>query len=184
MRTKYIIFLISVIFLLAFLLQPKITPLLFPQRRIVLLENFITKIQSNNTVNIKDYWEFREFYSPGNFIYDPSGIKEINSKNVITDQTLFSNNPDFHPILFFKSANMTSIGGLTQVKSLPPTNNLEIKSIYLKSDDTIVYKAKNDNTILIMFKPINEIKKANGFIHKSKEILNAKKYWYEVAIIN
>ncbi len=185
MRRKFIIALfISISIALIFFLQPKISSLLFSQKRERLLQDFIAYIQKDKNVSMKTYWEFREFYSPGTFIYEPTGLRLKKSETIPSYDIFLDPFQEFTPILFFKSPHFTSIGGITEQKSLSSAETFSMEEIYMNSSNAIFYKTKDNRTILFMIKPLDEVVMANGFILQNEDILNSKKMWFEIAIIH
>lgn len=184
MKRKYIIALFLLISIaLIFMLQPKVSSLLFSKKREVLLHNFEKSVLEDKKISIKKYWEFREFYSPGIFIYDPSGSEIEKLRPFPNYAKYLDSSLDLTPILFFEAPNLTSLGGITKQTGLPKVEISNIENVYLNTNDTFFFKTKDNKTVLLMIKTIKEVATANGFILKNENIINSGKMWFEIAVI-
>lgn len=170
--------------LLFLFLQPKVSALLSQSKREKMLKNFITNVQTSQGVHGQDYWEFREFYSPGNFIFDRNGIKKI---NIPPDTLPFLSFDQFQPYLYFSSPYLSSVDSLIDEKDLQklisPTMP-EGSTILFKSNTALLFQ-KINITYLLFVLPYEEMKKTNGFFNydgQDKTLLRNKN-WYNVTII-
>ena len=109
-------------------------------------------------IDLRQYWEFREFYSPGSFNYEKNGLFNKNDMRIMS---LISQDPSVTPKLLFSSERVTSIGGRTKVKKLSAKNSYP--NILLQTSSLVL--SENETTIFLIFlKPVSEVKKANGFL--------------------
>ena len=86
MRKKQnLLFLIGLSFTLITIylfLNPKLSSYINPYKRKTLWNNFLNQTLENKKVDSKSFWKFREFYYPGNIIFENKGLlrKEIDKK--------------------------------------------------------------------------------------------------------
>lgn len=155
----FLLFVILITILTSFILfVPKVSSILIPQKRAALLQNFINDMQKKQDIDLRQYWEFREFYSPGSFNYEKNGLFNKNDMRIMS---LISQDPSVTPKLLFSSERVTSIGGRTKVKKLSAKNSYP--NILLQTSSLVL--SENETTIFLIFlKPVSEVKKANGFL--------------------
>lgn len=156
--------LIIVLFLL---LSPKISSEVFSFKRHTVLNEFINSTKANGRIDPQAYWKFREFYSPGSFIF---------SKNTIDK-----------PFLTFSSSLLESTDILTEYSSLNEATKTSVlkENIIFKGENSLIYK-QDKNIIKIVFLLSNdEMRKANGFFDyndKDKKITENKK-WLNITTV-
>lgn len=155
----FLLFVILITILTSFILfVAKVSSILIPQKRAALLQNFINDMQKKQDIDLRQYWEFREFYSPGSFNYEKNGLFNKNDMRIMS---LISQDPSVTPKLLFSSERVTSIGGRTKVKKLSAKNSYP--NILLQTSSLVL--SENETTIFLIFlKPVSEVKKANGFL--------------------
>lgn len=151
------LFLVSISY---FLLQPRVSGV-FPFIRQYRLAQFIKNTIKNKHISPQEFWQLREFYSPG----------------VITFKK---------PDLLFKSARIysheTILGKNVKLSSLVPKNKRN-NVIYENENELI--STQDDLTTIYFIKPITEMATANGFFDyrdKDKKLLENKN-WYVVTQI-
>lgn len=182
--------LLFVVILISFVIfTPKVSSSLFPQKREVILQNFITETRKEGKINPQAYWEFREFYSPGFFKFSRAGL------NKTTLSTLFKNwnislqpTSTLFPFLLFTSPHLISVDNLTTNKTLAEIvdiKNIPTVQILFQNKDSLIFQS-NDNIINIIFiLSGNDMKMANGFFEyndKDKKLTEGKN-WFNVTQI-
>lgn len=178
---------IIVVFLAFIIFSPRISSAIFPFKRQMELSNFTNQAKSENRIDPRRFWEFREFYSPGFFKFSNQGINESESSSLLSD---FKINPQNVNIYFskFDSKNLDSLDGLTtktKINEILNKNDLDVKQTLFENSNTLIYKNSNDQTYIIFILPITEMKKANGFFDytEDKKILQGKN-WIDITKIN
>ena len=160
-----VIFILIIVGLFAFL-SPKISSLLFPFKRQAILNDFISKTKMAGRIDAKDYWKFREFYSPGSFTFAKDGIAKSLSENA-TRQIGINYNSKLidSTFLFFSSDRLDSLDMLTKQEDLNKIIDLEQipkKNIIFRNKNCLIYKV-NTNTVRIAFLlNMNDMQKVNG----------------------
>lgn len=162
-----IFLLIGVVCISLFIFQSHLATQIFPFKRELLLKNFLTKVLAEKKVDAQAYWEFREFYSPGSFDYSTKGL----NKNILDGTTrnnhLLVSKKDIDRIfLNFKSSQIISFDMLTTSATLSAIvrpDTLLDKEILLQNRDTIIYREKAGNILILFLKSRDEMKTANGF---------------------
>ena len=69
------ILLLVFIVVLFIVLSPKVSSLLLPFKSEAILNDFINKTKIAGAINPQEYWQFREFYSPGYFTFAKQGLR-------------------------------------------------------------------------------------------------------------
>jgi len=176
---SFLILLISIIIASFILFVPKISSILIPQKRTEILQNFISDTHKKKDIDLQLYWKFREFYSPGSFIYQPEGLDNPDLQ-LITIARILSK--DFKPILMFHSSRIDSIGGYTSTSALNQDSITAQNKILLHTPTLYLSSLPNNGYLLIFLKPVEKVKKANGFI-PTIETKKEKDYWLEISKI-
>ena len=172
------------------ILQPKVSSRLLVQKRQILWSNFYTNLKSTKNIDSKNFWEFREFYSPGSFLFERDGLSREEVLKVLKGMKISSTHTenDLH-FLAYRSDYISSIEVLTKEKSIDSF----IKDYYLISEGDLLLRGKNyillkqnpKKVLLIFLLPESEMKKANGFFdyqEKDKELVRGK-YWLDITLI-
>jgi len=162
------------IILLFAILSPKISSMIFPQKRQAILNDFINKTKLEGMINPQQYWQFREFYSPGYFTFSRTGITKSVSENVTNEIGIKYNQKEINLTdLFFSSQRLTSLDMLTKqstLNQLIDEKEFQKGKIIFMSRNSLIYQ-KNPETIQIVFLLSNvDMQKANGFFdYKDKD---------------
>lgn len=164
-----------------FLFVPKISSSLFPFKRHMLWDTFLTQVQKDRKIDPQKYWEFREFYSPGYFTDNKTASTDeitnaLKKYGIKGDRT-------FTTLLVFHAKNAESIDTLTTMTKFDaiiaplPHNN-----ILFKNNDSLIYKPDETHVVITFLKPLSEMEKANGFFdyrEKDKELVKGK-MWFNI----
>ena len=195
MRKKQnLLFLIGLSFTLITIylfLNPKLSSYINPYKRKTLWNNFLNQTLENKEVNSKSFWKFREFYYPGNIIFEDKGLlrKEIDKKLRENFSISLQKDKYFYPFMMFQSDKIISIEALVKVNKI---NEILINStnvnnkIILQDSSTLIYNSTSNNTIVIFIKPVKDMIKANGYFdykQNDKELLKDK-YWLVISKVN
>lgn len=161
------ILLLVFIVVLFIVLSPKVSSLLLPFKREAILNEFINKTKASGAINPQEYWQFREFYSPGYFTFAKTGISNSLMKNaagkigIKYDQKTI----DLTDLLF-SSQKLSSLDMLTKQSSLSAVSDkkqFQNGKILFSNKNSLIYQV-NAKTIKIVFLLTNnDMKRANGF---------------------
>lgn len=169
--------------------QPKVASSLFQPKRAMLLETYSTAVKTQSPFNPQTYWEFREFYSPGHFLYEKTGLpKEILSEFLSDSPIPLQQKHFITPFLSFESPYLESIDSLTTANSIDEildSNRLNSQAIVAKNKHAMLYRYEKDKLFLIFVLSGDEMKKANGFFdyrEADKEFVKGKN-WLNVTYI-
>lgn len=187
-ETGFFILLFFITSLLFLILSPKISSLILPIKRQILLEDFVNYTKTHGKIDSKKYWEFREFYSPGYFNFSRNGLNQA-----LIDKAKQYINVDYNtkaafPFLVYTSLNLKSIDILTSEKKLPgiiDKNKLSINKVMFQNDNSIIYKTSLGNVVIIFLTGEEEMKKTNGFFdyqEKDKDLVKNKN-WLNITSI-
>jgi len=146
---------------LYFLLQPRVSNTI-PFIRRIRLPIFIKNTIKNNSISAQEFWQLREFYSPGVIQFDKRNL-------IFTSDKITS-----HEFLIDKKITLQSL--------LPNETNWHI--LYKGKNELIA--TSGTNTFIYFVKPISEMAQANGFFDykdKDKKLLENKN-WYVATTIN
>jgi hypothetical protein len=170
------------------LLQPKISSMLFPQKREYLLNNFIEHVKDGNKIDARAYWEFREFYSPGHFIFERNGISQSTVDNFLYNVQAIRKEHLHVPFLYFQSPYMQSVDSLTNKQYVDEVVNMtkiQSNKILAKNSRVLIFRETENNLLLIFVLSGEDMKKANGFFDyrkRDKEYVKDKN-WVNVSRI-
>lgn len=139
---------------------------------------FLKQTVLNDYLDPQEYWEFRERFSPGSFSINPEFIDLFQTYRIVN-----LNSKGVSEIIYFNSQHSSSIDSISQeyiaLDSFKSSVNVDM--ILFEKDTSIIYTQKNmPNKVYVWFiKPIDEMKKANGFFDYTSsemELLN-NSYW-------
>jgi hypothetical protein len=178
----------AAIILISFLLlSPRVSSALFPFRRAMVWDNFISTARSTNNIDPQKFWEFREFYSPGYFELKTTGL----DNNTVQEALSLIDVPIKRqainlPFDKFTSSRVTSLDSLTTQKTLIDILEKDIpqSDVLLRTNTGIIYK-EGKSIKIVFVKPENEMKKAVGFFEydgKDKEVTKGK-YWLNITSV-
>lgn len=143
------------------LLQPKVSSLIFPQKRAAIRAEFIQRVVADQYINPQVFWQFREFYSPGSFTFDP---KYSEVAGVLKFTYPFRQSKI--ELLKFHSPYLDSYDAIIQ-KNLAEQYLQEAiqqpKQILFQDLRSIIYLDQSDEMRIIFVKPIEEMMQTNGF---------------------
>lgn len=141
----------------------------FPWHQAQMQAEFIHQVTEQKSVDAQAYWKFREFYSLGNFSFDPK-VVTFGETQII--QAL----PEERNILLkYDSPRLTSTDFI--VKMNPNQNPAEgltsfikeyetlypISEVTYEDDRTRLYLTQSNKHVLLFVKTIDEMRSANGF---------------------
>lgn len=185
------VFLLLVIIVISFLiLTPKVASMLFPQKRQMVLQSFISSTKQTNKIDPQKFWEFREFYSPGYFTFNRNGLTNTQIKTVEnkTGISVDMNNVS-RIFLSFTSPHLNSYEALVSAVKLSDVVNVQTlgsKETIFSNNNTLIYKDSTKRTHIIFLKPLSEMERANGFFNYNdtdKSIVQGKN-WLEVTTLD
>ncbi|MDP2649550.1 MAG: hypothetical protein Q8P10_01775 [bacterium] len=184
----FILTLIIIIGLFLFL-SPKISSQLFPLKRQAILNDFINSTKQKGSIDPQEYWKFRDFYSPGYFIFSRSGIEETLALQTKEKIGIKYNEKNIDLIfLDFSSPLVNSLDMLTtsaELNEIIDQEQLQAKNIIFMNTNSLIYE-ENPRIIKIVFLlDNNDMKKANGFFdygEKDKKLVENKN-WLNITTI-
>jgi len=144
-QKKQFVFVFVIIIIAIFFSLGKISYALNPLVRYIRLQQYISEVRHDNTIDPEQFWEFRDFYT--------SSTSNFNPDNLAVGK----------PFLSFQTSRVTSYDYL--LKDIPklayPKDSKLVDNI-LTSNDELVYI--QDNILHIRFiKSQSEMQKANGY---------------------
>ena len=185
-----VVFFIVLIFIVVGLfaiLSPKVSSLLFPFKRQLVLNDFINKTKMTGIINPQDYWKFREFYSPGFFTFSKEGIAKSLSKNAEKEIGIDYNEKAVNSaFLFFSSRWLNSLDMLTKQMDLTKivdVQKIPKNNIIFMSKNCLIYKSAA-NTIKITFLLSDtDMQKVSGISdYQNSESIKGE-YWFNVTSV-
>jgi len=168
----------GMIALLFFFLQPKVAASVFPSVREARRTDFLKKVEEAGQINPQDFWQFREFYSPGSFTFNEKYIDVASGlqlkKNVVLPVPRVG-------LLSFNSVHAQSEESLIVPEAWPSVvtaHHINAQRILFQTPHTYIYTDGAQTKILFM-KPISEMMTANGFfLYNDLEKEKFKKYYW------
>lgn len=178
----------AVIILVSYLLlSPRVSSMLFPFRRTIVWNNFLSEAKSSNSIDPQKYWEFREFYSPGYFDLKTTGLDKDTVQETIKELGVPINQRAITlPFAKFTSSRITSLDSLTTETSLHAVLQKDIpqSQVLMRNATSIIY-TDGLTTKIIFVIPESEMKKAVGFFDyegKDKDLTNGK-HWVNITSV-
>lgn len=143
-----------------FLLQPRFSNII-PFVRHIRLNAFIQNTIKNNSISPQEFWQLREFYSPGNIQFNKPNLT-FTSNKILSHETLIDTN-------------------ITLQSLLPKKENWHV--LYKNMNEFIA--TKGNVTFIYFIKPSSEMIKANAYFDnvETDEKLLKSKNWYVVTQI-
>ena len=174
----FFILIFGLIFVLFFFLQPKMAAAIFPSIREARKTEFLKKVEEAGQINPQEFWQFREFYSPGSFTFNEKYVDVASGLQL----KKMSDLPFPRVVLLsFTSANSQSRDSLifpeewANVVSAQKINSLKI---IFQTPHSYIYN-DGDQTKILFIKPISEMMTANGFfLYTDQEKEKFKKYYW------
>jgi len=187
LRFELIIAIIIVLFFV--LLQPKLSVVLFPQKREMILNTFIEDIKSQNKVNSRTFWKFREFYYPGYFKLEKTGFNKSQYLPITHKFNIrLENKVNPSVFLIYKSEKINSIEALVDKSKLNEVLvNLDNNNSQIILEDETNYVSISGTKIHVFFiKPMSEMILTNGYFDyknpRDRALIDGK-YWLSVSEI-
>lgn len=178
--------LLAIVILVCFLVfTPKVSSYLFPQKRVLLWQNFLTDVKKQNQINPQKYWEFREFYSPGYFEFSRNGFSNNQTQKSLQQIGIPLTNETILPVLAFQSPYLQSLDLLTPTGTLSSYVTIPAKQLIFQNKSSLIYEQDAKTVNIVFLFPESEMKKANGFFdyaEKDKEFVKGK-YWLNITKI-
>lgn len=173
-------------------LQPHVKALVFGQQtRPESLDHFIQQVQSEQGIDEKTFWEFRERYAPGSFTF--AGSVAFLGTQVI--QELPAGNEPLHTFtsphmvskdyVLLKDSNRELVDQakafLVGQTSLPASE----EDILFSNESNLLYKNLDGKTVIFFFRPLEELYAVDGlfdFTDPERELLKDT-YWLNLTIL-
>ncbi len=136
---------------------------------------FSSRLATTKQIDGRDFWQFREFYYPGNFVFEPLKLEQsVYDTFLKSNGVSINKKADYYPFLYFQSAKIKSLEGMTNEKTLASLFNLS----------GTLYLSKTDKKALLLFiQPIAEMKKTNAhydYRGEYKDIVNKYSFWFVI----
>lgn len=186
---KFEVILILLIVALFVVLQPKLSVVLFPQKRNAILSKYLDGIRTEKQIVSRDFWKFREFYYPGYFKLNKSGFKPLIFLPILDEigvEFIASSNPSV--FLLYQSDKVKSIEALVDKKTLN-----EIFVVNTNDQDEVIFEDetgfvdKYESGIRVLFvKPISDMVLTNGYFdykNPRDQAIIENKYWLSASYI-
>lgn len=184
----FFLILFIIIILSFILLSPKISAELFSFKRQVILNEFIAKTKANG-IDPREYWKFREFYSPGYFTFSRTGIESAKLTETQKEIGVKYNGKNIDlTFLVFTSPKVKSLDMLTKEMDLSKIidqKKLPQSNIVFINKTGIIYRDGPNILKSVFLFSNSEMKKANGFFDYSErdKMLTAGENWFNVTSI-
>lgn len=178
--------LFAVIILCFLFFVPKVASALFPFKRQMLLHNFMGVVQKEKTVDPQTFWEFREFYSPGYYTVNKTGLSQNQIQIAEKSIGIFlTKQPNTNIFLSFTSPHLHSMEALVTTSSLGNVVNdqtIEKAKVLLAGNNETVFTDAKGDTYILFLKPVSDMQTANGYFDYKdvdKNIVQGK-YWLDI----
>lgn len=185
-ETLTFIGLFAIILLCFLFFVPKVASTLFPFKREMVLHDFMNTVQQQKTVKPQKFWEFREFYSPGYFTVNKTGLSKSQvqtAENAVG--IVLTQKPNADVFLAFTSPHLSSLEALVATNALGDLVNvqkIQKEKVILSTNNEAVFTDTKGNTYIVFLKPVSDMQTANGFFDykDADKNLVAGKYWLDI----
>jgi len=157
------------------ILQPRLVTILIPPIRAHGVDSIIQRGIREQNIERSDFLEFRDRNNLGKFILED---KELGRNPLLRRMPVV----DFIPQLGYSSGYIESLGGQTQLSSLPTHSVLTAGILIINTSNTRLIHIENNEYILLTLTPLSEERMVNGFIQKI-DLNDQKDYWLEISKI-
>jgi hypothetical protein len=156
------------------------------------LQKILEKSGSGDFLSGQEYWEFREFYSPGYFVFSKDGLQNQTVKEYFEKIGLPFNDIARTKIdrvfLAYNSPFLISLDMLTHAKSLEsmlPTHYPYRTKIVFQDKNSLVLERKDGAIIVAFLKSEEEMKRTIGFFDyaEADRDLVKDKSWVNITLI-
>lgn len=186
------VFLLSVVVIGALWFQPHVKALVFGQQtRPVALDNFVQQVRTEQDIDEKAFWEFRERYTPGSFTFSSSvtflgtqviqqlpaaneSLHTFTSEHLVSQDFVIPRDPGLEPVDQVKAFLASQI-------SIPMSE----ESILFSNESNLIYQTDDGQTIIFFFRPIEELYTVDGlfdFTEDERELLKDR-FWVSLTVI-
>lgn len=180
----FLAFLMIVITICFVIFTPRVSSLIFSQKRDMTYNSFVSKTQNNQKLDPQEFWKFREFYSPGYFELKDQGLENSDVQSAFNEIGLTPKDVTYTSL--FRAKHSISLDGLTEAHSLDEIIDTKaLENITFQNENTAIFANSSGDKIIIFLLPISEMKKANGFFEydgKDRELLENKR-WFNITKI-
>ncbi len=180
----FLAFLMIVITICFVIFTPRVSSLIFSQKRDMTYNSFVSKTQNNQKLDPQEFWKLREFYSPGYFELKDQGLENSNVQSAVGEIGLTPKDVTYTSL--FRARHSISLDGLTEVQSLDEIiDTKSIQNITFQNENTVIFTNDENYRIIIFLLPVSEMKKANGFFEydgKDKNFLENKN-WFNITML-
>lgn len=178
-----------IITFLFLLLQPSSLATLFPSHRENLWNNFVKETATKNRMDTKAFWQMREFYDPGSFVFRREGLSKEKQTQLLQELSLPTSIQQNSLLFLAYNANhFSSFDSLVSTRSaaLFPEVVSSLSKSYppLAKGENYLIVQKDKNTAIIVFLASDkEMKQANGFFdYREKDVkLVKEKLWFDIS---
>ncbi len=177
--------LVIVLILTFILFVPKIASRIFPQKRAMLWNDFKSQTLTQG-FDVKKFWQFREFYSPGYFRFS----KDVPAKTIAYDLSKFGiTSPQ--PVtteLRFHSPLVISIDTLTTQATLSAIlakSQIDTSHPIFQDSMSGIYQIDPQHVVITFLVPHSQMVRAYGYYDYNdvdKELVKGK-YWFDITRI-
>ncbi len=170
------------------LLHPKVTMQLLAAQRSSRYTNFASTVEKNNNIDGKKFWEFREFYSPGSFVFRKTGVDRHEVDSVLKEMNVrIYPDSDIFPYQIYYSPRITSIESLVTTATVSAFMKIPSTTYncYVKTSSQFMCQSQR-NVLIGFIKPLDEMKKTNGFYDYARDDVRQivkDKMWLDITEI-
>jgi len=186
----FLIILLVFIITLFIVLSPKISSLLLPFKRQAILNEFISKTKTEGAISPQEYWQFREFYSPGYFNFSRDGIAKYLAKNSARQIGIEYNEKKIGLIYsLFSSSRLISLDMLTKQSSLNKIidqKQFQKGKVLFVNNNSVIYQESPKIIKIVFLLDNSDMQNANGFFDyqdKDKKITQGEN-WFNITSVN
>lgn len=131
-------------------------------------QQFLEEVQKDQALSSQRYWQFREFYSIGSFTFDPEIVTFGET------QIIYALPRDKNTLLTYTSPRLSSTDFIVKIdpaqiklstETILKEHELRYQNntLVFKNDSTRIWQDTEQKYVIVFVKPIEEMRKVNGF---------------------
>lgn len=153
--------------------HPSVSSRIWSWQRDRVYNHFVSQVQMQQKIDAQTFWQFREFYSPGEFTFNPDAVGVYQTLRITT-----LSGPETR-LLTFTAPHLISNDSIITTPDIYQQKIANIPEPLYQDESSVIYETDDNEVNLIFYLAIDEMMAANGFfdyLPAERELLQGK-YW-------
>lgn len=154
-------------------LQPKVSAALFPRQRQAVFTDFLATVRREQRIPPREFWQFREFFSPGDFTVDPEAVGIFQTFRIETIHAPHTN------LLHFSAPYLQSQDSLISSPQWYQDRVAGVENPLFQNERSVIFSPTAGVVRIVFYAPIAEMQQANGFFdYLPEELERIENFWW------